>query len=38
MACVVAGALTFWAEALWAQCQAGTPAPAQAKPVGSQAR
>lgn len=33
---VVAGALAFWAEALRAQHQAGTPAPAQAKPVGSQ--
>lgn len=38
MARVVAGALALWAEALRAQHQAGTPAPAQAKPVGSQAR
>lgn len=34
MAGVVAGALAFGAEALWAQHQAGPPAPAQAKPVG----
>lgn len=31
---VVAGVLTFQAEALWAQCQAGPPAPAQAEPGG----
>lgn len=31
---VVAGALTLWAEALWAQRQAGPPAPAQAEPGG----
>lgn len=34
MAGVVAGELASWAEAVWAQCQAGTPAPAQAKPAG----